>query len=175
MRCDHSLLGGDWTTPPPKGRKPRVKEPIFAIFTMLEAIRLVEPDPGKPRLLDAQKRALNIGLGVGTAPTAMIAHGINTTILELDPVVHEFAVKYFGLPNNHTFVIGDALQTVQQMIKNIHSQYDIVIHDVFTGGADPVDLFTLEFLSNLSALLKPAGVIAIVRNYHFRFDKLPSS
>jgi hypothetical protein len=172
MRCDHSLLGGDWTTPPPKGRKPRVKEPIFAIFTMLEAVRLVEPDPGKPRLFDAQKRALNIGLGVGTAPTAMIAHGINTTILELDPVVHEFALKYFGLPTNHTFVIGDAVQTVQQMIANINSQYDIVIHDVFTGGADPVDLFTLEFLSNLSVLLKPDGVIAIVRNHHLRFDKL---
>jgi hypothetical protein len=163
MRCDHSLLGGEWTTPPPKGRNPRVKEPIFAIFAMLEAVRLVEPDPEKPRLLDAQKRALNIGLGVGTAPTAMIAHGINTTILELDPVVHEFALKYFGLPTNHTFVIGDAIQIVQQMLANFNLQYDIIIHDVFTGGAEPVDLFTLEVLSNINALLKPDGVIAIVR------------
>jgi spermidine synthase len=130
---------------------------------MLEAVRLVEPDPEKPRLLDAQKRALNIGLGVGTAPTAMIAHGINTTILELDPVVHEFALKYFGLPTNHTFVIGDAIQIVQQMLANFNLQYDIIIHDVFTGGAEPVDLFTLEVLSNINALLKPDGVIAIVR------------
>ena len=163
LRCDHSLLGGEWTTPPPKGRKLRVKEPIFAIFAMLEAVRLVEPAAGIPRLLDTQKRALNIGLGVGTAPTAMIAHGINTTILELDPVVHEFALKYFGLPTNHTFVIGDALQIVQQMIPNVNARYDIVIHDVFTGGAEPVDLFTLEFLSNIAALLMPDGVIAIVR------------
>ena len=163
MRCDHSLLGGEWTMLPPKGRVPRVKEPIFAIFAMLEAVRLVEPAPGIPRLLDTQKRALNIGLGVGTAPTAMIAHGINTTILELDPVVHEFALKYFGLPTNHTFVIGDALQIVQQMIPKVDARYDIIIHDVITGGAEPVDLFTLEFLSNLAALLKPDGVIAIVR------------
>ena len=162
MRCDHSLLGGEWTTAPPTRPKPRVKEPIFAIFAMLEAVRLVEPDPGNPPLLDAEKRALNIGLGVGTAPTGMIAHGINTTILELDPVVHEFALKYFNLPRNHTVVIGDAVQMVQQMIVNVTPQYDIIIHDVFTGGAEPVELFTLEFLSNLSALLKPDGVIAMV-------------
>src|SRR5271156_1058062 len=172
MRCDHSLLGGEWTTPPPKGQSPRVKEPIFAIFAMLEAVRLVEPEAGKPRLLDSQKRALNIGLGVGTAPSAMIAHGIPTTIIELDPVVHEFALKYFNLPSNHTVVVGDALQVVQQMTTNVNSRYDIIIHDVFTGGAEPVELFTLEFLSNLAALLRPDGVIAIVRLYH---PKIPQA
>jgi hypothetical protein len=163
MRCDHSLLGGEWTISPPKGQNPRVNEPIFAIFAMLEAVRLVEPEAGKPRLLDSQKRALNIGLGVGTAPSAMIAHGIPTTIIELDPVVHEFALKHFDLPSNHTVVVGDALQVVQQMTTNVNARYDIIIHDVFTGGAEPVELFTLEFLSNLAALLRPDGVIAIVR------------
>jgi hypothetical protein len=39
--------------------------------------------------------------------------------------------------------------------------YDYIIHDVFTGGAEPVDLFTLEFLSGLHQMLKPDGVIAI--------------
>lgn len=65
-----------------QSQNPRVKEPIFAIFAMLEAVRLVEPESGKPRLLDSQKRALNIGLGIGTAPSAMIAHGIPTTIID---------------------------------------------------------------------------------------------
>ena len=41
--------------------------------------------------------------------------------------------------------------------------YDYIIHDVFTGGAEPVNLFTQEFLQGLSELLKPDGVIAIVR------------
>lgn len=40
MRCDHSLLGGEWTTPP-MSYLPRVNEPIYAIFVMLEAVRLV--------------------------------------------------------------------------------------------------------------------------------------
>lgn len=35
------------------------------------------------------------------------------------------------------------------------------MHDVFTGGAEPTALFTLEFLRGLSRLLKDDGVVAI--------------
>jgi len=34
------------------------------------------------------------GLGIGTTPSALMSHGIETTIVEIDPVVHEFATKY---------------------------------------------------------------------------------
>jgi spermidine synthase len=142
----------------PKNGGRRVAEPIYAIFTMLEAVRLVEPGPAS-----TAPTALNIGLGVGTAPSAMIAHGINTTIVELDPVVHEFAVKYFSLPHNHSFVIGDAVSLVANSQKQTSEaeSYDYIIHDVFTGGAEPVELFTTEFLSGLYYLLKQDGVIAL--------------
>ena len=164
MRCDHSLLGGEWKIPPRKGRRPaRAQEPIYAIFTMLEAVRLVETNNGQPRRPDPESTALNIGLGIGTAPGALIAHGINTTIVELDPVVYDFAVKYFGLPSNHTPIIGDAVHLVKDaQARNINTKYDYIIHDVFTGGAEPVDLFTQEFLSGLRYLLKEDGAIAIV-------------
>jgi Spermine/spermidine synthase domain len=165
MRCDHSLLGGEWKIPPRKGRKPaRAHEPIFAIFAMLEAVRLVETNDGQPRRPDSQSTALNIGLGIGTAPAALIAHGINTTVVELDPVVYDFAVNHFALPNNHTPIIGDAVHLVEDaMARNLSTRYDYIIHDVFTGGAEPVELFTQEFLSGLKYLLKEDGVIAIVR------------
>jgi len=40
MRCDHSLLGGEWL---PSGKnRLLLAEPIYAIFVMLEAVRLVE-------------------------------------------------------------------------------------------------------------------------------------
>jgi hypothetical protein len=47
MRCDHSLLGGEWLRiPGGYQRDAKVKEPIYAIFAMLEAVRLVEvPEP----------------------------------------------------------------------------------------------------------------------------------
>ena len=55
MRCDHSLLGGDWLEPP-KGFEHLSngkKEPIYPVSLMLEAVRLVRPGPaaGEPRAL----------------------------------------------------------------------------------------------------------------------------
>lgn len=39
LRCDHSLLGGEWKgSATPSG----TKEPIYSIFVMLEAVRLIE-------------------------------------------------------------------------------------------------------------------------------------
>jgi spermidine synthase len=106
---------------------------------------------------------LNSGLGIGTSPTAFIKHGINTTIVELDPVVHEFAMKYFELPSNHTFAIEDAIGFVATESVDHPKSYDYIIHDVFTGGAEPTALFTVEFLEGLEKLLKDDGVVAIVR------------
>lgn len=40
MRCDHSLLGGEWFPQP--GYETQLREPIYAIFVMLEAVRLVQ-------------------------------------------------------------------------------------------------------------------------------------
>lgn len=94
----------------------------------------------------------------------MISHGIDTTIVEIDSVVHKFAGQYFGLPSNHTAVIDDARAFIQKSQKSSPpKQYDYIVHDVFTGGAEPVELFTYEFISGLHALLKDDGVIAIVR------------
>jgi len=53
MRCDHSLLGGEWT----KFGRNVVAEPVYSVFVQLEAIRLVEV-PGK--VPDNQAHALNM-------------------------------------------------------------------------------------------------------------------
>ncbi|KKK22369.1 hypothetical protein P175DRAFT_0472307 [Aspergillus ochraceoroseus IBT 24754] len=157
MRCDHSLLGGQWTKGRPNYTPPTVKDPIYAVFTMLEAVRLIEPEH-----VDANAKALVIGLGIGTTPGALISHGIDTTIVEIDPVVHKFAGQYFGLPSNHTAVIEDARSFVHRSSESTHpAQYDYIVHDVFTGGVEPIELFTYEFINSLSALLKDDGIIAI--------------
>lgn len=77
--------------------------------------------------------------------------------------MHRFATQYFNLPSNHISVIEDAVQFVQKAESSSNpTQYDYIIHDVFTGGAEPAELFTYEFLSGLNSLLKEDGVIAIV-------------
>lgn len=173
MRCDHSLLGGEWLVTPESYKKgQRQKESIFAVFVLLEAVRLVEdpelqPIKSVPRALDvkpvpdSEKSALVIGLGIGTAPNALIAHGLNTTIVELDPVVHKYATQFFGLSPNHNAVISDAVRYVAEKSVSAPKSYDYIIHDVFTGGAEPVYLFTTEFMQGLYNLLKDDGAVAI--------------
>jgi len=57
LRCDHSLLGGEWTQIPNR-HNPMVKEPVYVIFTMLEAVRLIEKDDDVLRRADSDSNAL---------------------------------------------------------------------------------------------------------------------
>ncbi|KAF2733821.1 S-adenosyl-L-methionine-dependent methyltransferase [Polyplosphaeria fusca] len=161
LRCDHSLLGGEWLVTNKSAEKgQKVRETIFSVFILLEAVRLVENSDTEP-IPDSEKSALVIGLGIGTAPNALISHGIDTTIVELDPVVHHYASKYFDLSPNHTAVIDDAVAFVREKSKVSSESYNYIIHDVFTGGAEPVYLFTQEFFQGLHTLLTDDGVVAI--------------
>lgn len=85
--------------------------------------------------------------------------------------MHEFASKYFQLPANHTAIIQDAVSYTETLAAQSPEAFDYIVHDVFTGGAEPIPLFTLEFLQNLHTLLKPSGVIAI--NYAADFALPP--
>ena len=170
LRCDHSLLGGEWVhlKTLPQFASNLVAEPIYGVFAMLEAVRLVAvPDP----VPDADARALVVGMGIGTTPAALVAHGVATTVVEIDPVVVDFARGYFALPPEEgegmllNTVVEDAVAFVEResasAVAGGGTRYDYIVHDVFTGGAEPVPLFTLEFLQGLAALLKPGGVVAI--------------
>lgn len=51
MRCDHSLLGGEWV----EDRGDRIAEPVYGVFAMLEAVRLIETEK---KILDKDAKAL---------------------------------------------------------------------------------------------------------------------
>jgi hypothetical protein len=53
MRCDHSLLGGEWLSR--SDRNSILAEPIYGVFVMLEAVRLVEVKKSVP---DSEAKAL---------------------------------------------------------------------------------------------------------------------
>lgn len=165
LRCDHSLLGGEWIH---NSEGKDLAEPIYGVFVMLEAVRLVEVEK---IVSDSDARALVIGLGIGTTPAALIKHGINTTVVEIDPVVVEFANTYFHLPQTYQAIVADAVTHIAALTLT-NERYDYIVHDVFTGGAEPVQLFTVEFIQNLKTILKPEGVIAI--NYAGDFS-LPTA
>ena len=65
LRCDHSLLGGEWA--PGIGSWPGgegyngpvgiVGEPVYAVFVMLEAIRLVQDDPSEAKNMELKSQS----------------------------------------------------------------------------------------------------------------------
>lgn len=103
-------------------------------------------------------------MGIGTAVNGLLSHGVEIDVVELDPVVYDYAKKYFGLKPNHTAYIEDAISFVKRESIKVEDrkQYEFILHDVFTGGAVPASLFTAEFFTELRSLLTNDGVIAIV-------------
>jgi hypothetical protein len=56
LRCDHSLLGGEWLITPDRTAKGQtVKESIYGVFNMLESLRLIKTEVFTP---DDEKDAL---------------------------------------------------------------------------------------------------------------------
>ena len=73
------------------------------------------------------------GLGIGTAPSALVRHGIDTTVVEIDPLVTRLARQYFKLDPAVDVRDEDALPFVDRAV-NQEQTYSYIIHDVFTGG-----------------------------------------
>lgn len=116
--------------------------------------------------------AISRGLGAGISADAFVRHGISTTIVEIDPAVYDATRKYFGLayPGDDHVFLEDARNWVYKRQVSMQSDntkslstFDIVIHDCFSGGGVPQHLFSVEFWNDLKAIMKPDGVVAVVR------------
>jgi spermidine synthase len=117
------------------------------------------------------------GLGAGVAVTSFTRQNIDTTVVEIDPAVYNASRQYFGLPDfgSDRVFLEDARLVVaekrrlalQYGVSNI-DKYDYVVHDCFSGGEVPAHLFTLQFWEDLSIIMNPEGVVAVVsRDAHY--------
>jgi spermidine synthase len=84
---------------------------------------------------------------------------MNVSIVEIDPVVHQFAEEYFGLPT-----LPVAYQDGREFLKR-NEKWDYIVHDVFTGGSVPEHLFTAEMWSSTKGALADNGVLAVVSTF----------
>ncbi|GAA5863907.1 hypothetical protein JCM3774_004414 [Rhodotorula dairenensis] len=173
LRADHSLLGGLWVGPSRTDlvRRSTVHdevadavvvrnaESIYSTFLLQELVRLVVRPPELP--FTKPERGLVIGLGAGLSARALYQHGVNLTVVEIDPAVYDFATSYFGFDDVKAgeIVLEDAVTWASRQDRN--GRYDYIIHDVFTGGSVPAALFAEPFLRDLYGLLHSSGVIAI--------------
>lgn len=110
-----------------------------------------------PRLNPAATRALLIGLGGGHVARDLNAQGIVTDTIEIDPAVADAARRWFHFESTGLFLVGDA----RHEIKRLNARYDLIIHDCFTGGAEPTHLLTKEMLVELGGLLTEQGILAL--------------
>lgn len=139
LRSDHSILGAQFQAD---------GSPGFGFVHVLEAVRFLRPQA---------RDALQIGLGTGSLPRALTPHGIRFDTVEIDPTVARFATEYFGFQANGDIHAEDA----RTYLRHTERQYDVVVHDTFTGGTTPEHLLSLEVLQRIRALLRPSGVMAL--------------
>jgi spermidine synthase len=114
------------------------------------------------------------GLGTGLSTSAFLRHGLNTTIVEIDPAVYDAARTWFGLPDpgpGNVF-LEDARKFVEERSRKVQmgnetNVFDIVVHDCFSGGGVPKHIFTTEFWSSLKQIMDPEGILVVVSFFQF--------
>lgn len=167
LTADMSVLGGR------HNRQSYAPDSVFAQFHVHEAVRLARR-PGEAvgeRKGGENGRALCIGLGVGVVADALHRLGCEVDAVEIDPVVVKFARRYFGMsaPNVYVKDAGAFLEGARGKGK----KYDYVIHDVFTGGAVPADLFAMATWRAVRDVLNDDGVVAV--NFVGALDEPPNT
>lgn len=115
---------------------------------------LVQPRP---------RRALVIGLGVGTLPRVLQHYDptMAVDVVELDPAVVKVARERFGFACSARCTVhtGDGRLFVRRQVRS-GQRYDLVIVDAFEVRYIPEHLLTREFMAELRSLLAPGGVVA---------------
>lgn len=90
-----------------------------------------------------------------------MANGLHTTVVELDPVVLDYAKRFFGLKSPDAEYVADAHAWIRSLAARNAAPFDIVVHDCFSGGGVPAHLFTSEFWADLKPLLADRGIVAV--------------
>ncbi len=111
-----------------------------------------------PKMRPSMKKALIIGLGAGhMANQLKQKYNIQVDTLEIDPAVSYAAFNHFDFQSSGKDIVGDA----RYEIRKLANDYDLIIHDCFTGGTEPSHLLTKETLDQLKTMLTDNGILAI--------------
>eukprot|EP00026_Physarum_polycephalum_P012169 Phypoly_transcript_12448.p1 GENE.Phypoly_transcript_12448~~Phypoly_transcript_12448.p1 ORF type:complete len:361 (-),score=57.30 Phypoly_transcript_12448:25-1107(-) len=138
-----SILGGYWNV--------EGKPSAFTAFDVMELALYAHPDA---------KTALIIGLGTGLFARRCAKFGVRSDVVEIDPVVVQLATQYFGFSTKGKLYIEDAVTfTDSSEVLDSH-QYDIIMHDLFSGDID-TSLYTMESLRKIESSLSADGVFVL--------------
>jgi hypothetical protein len=155
MKCDHSILGGQYLE--------YQRDSIFGVFYCMDFVRFVKTD------IRHHQRALVIGLGIGVSAKTLIDSGIDVDVVEIDPVLYSYAQLYFDMPKPKKAYLQDARKFMENHSSPV---YDYILHDIFSGGIVSPSLFSVEALVLAKRLLLPNGVLVV--NFVGKIDSLAS-
>jgi len=138
-----SVLGGIWEVAD--------NPSVFTVFDLMD-LPIYSPY--------SKQHALIIGLGIGNAVKVFNKFSIVSDVVEIDPVVVEFARKYFGFATEGEVHTEDALMYLGGDLGNKLGYYDIVVHDVFSGSVE-ARLYTSDILKKIDSLLNHNGILVL--------------
>lgn len=95
---------------------------------------------------------LFVGIGAGLMPSYLDKQ-YNLTLVDINPIVADFAKKYFNLKSE--VIIEDA----RAFINKLNKKQDVIIVDVFSGETLPSHLLTKEFMMTLNKKLNDDGLL----------------
>jgi predicted membrane-bound spermidine synthase len=102
--------------------------------------------------------ALCIGLGVGITPMEFARQGTRVDVVEINPAIVPFAVRFFDLePDKLHITIDDG----RHFLNRCRKQYDVVVLDAFLGDSSPSHLMTREAFAAIHRVLRPGGTLVI--------------
>lgn len=103
------------------------------------------------------KTALLIGLGPGAVVRGYQQRGINTDVVDIDPLVVSMAEKHFGFRPQRAVIVADG----RTMLREPGPRYDAIVMDVFNGDITPGHLLSREAIEQVRSRLSPDGVFAM--------------
>lgn len=101
---------------------------------------------------------LLVGLGGGSVAKRFFRDGWNVEAVEIDPVVTEVAVEYFGFDSSKIRVHH---KDGREFLIEQEGLYDIIIMDAFGSSSIPFHLVTKESFGLIRSRLKPGGILAM--------------
>ncbi|NLC58170.1 MAG: fused MFS/spermidine synthase [Armatimonadetes bacterium] len=134
-----------------------IKDPIAGAFEYTDFLHAAFLF--RPQLQDV----LMLGLGGGSVPKRFLADypQVRMDVVDVDPVVIDVAKRYFAVkPGPRLNLIH---QDARAYVKRCKKKYDYILLDAYTrsryGSSIPPHLTTREFFQQVSAILKPGGMV----------------
>ncbi len=110
-------------------------------------------------MTNLEQQMLLIGLGGGALHNHFVDLGWHVDGVEVDPVVIDFATRYFDLRDPESVVCLDGRLFLQNLQES--GLYNVILVDAFGSSSIPFHLTTTEAFQLLHSHLKKDGILAI--------------